>query len=136
MGYNMANKQMKKILLMLAFILTAGVIIAANPPQLSGKTFLHGETSFSFSSSNKVQYLCGDDRNVDEMIERQGTYSVQEMGFKTKTSTSHGSIYRWKVTINVQMSYGSKTLTGWLDVYEDGVIVGGEMNIDGKIYNS
>lgn len=136
MGYNLANNQMKKALLLLTLIMSVGVIFAGNPPQLNGKTFLHGQTSFSFSSSNKVIYLCGDDRNTSEMIERQGTYSAQEMGFKTKTSTSHGSIYRWKVTINVEMSYGSKTLTGWLDVYEDGVIVGGEMNIDGKIYNS
>lgn len=116
--------------------MSVGVIIAANPPQLSGKTFMNGQTSFSFSSSNRVEYLYGDDRNADDMTYRQGTYSVQEMGFKTKTSTSHGSIYRWKVTINVEMSYGSKTITGWLDVYEDGVIVGGEMNIDGNIYRS
>ncbi len=127
---------MKKIVFLLTFIMSVGVIIAANPPQLSGKTFMNGQTSFSFSSSNRVEYLYGDDRNADDMTYRQGTYSVQEMGFKTKTSTSHGSIYRWKVTINVEMSYGSKTITGWLDVYEDGVIVGGEMNIDGNIYRS
>lgn len=120
----------------LAFIFSVGVILAANPPQLNGKTFYNGNTSFSFSSSNKVEYLYGEGRNTDDYIYRKGTYSTQEMGFKTKTSTSHGSIYRWKVTINVEMSYGTKTLTAYLDVYEDGVIVKDEMNIDGNIYKN
>lgn len=110
---------MKKILLMLAFILTAGIVCAANQPKMTGKVLRHGETYLDFSSTNKGVYSFSDG---SETITRTFTWSAKLM--MQQKNYSDGPVYKWQITVKIVMSYGTKELKFYVDAYEDGSLRG------------
>ncbi|MBO5314229.1 MAG: hypothetical protein J6A70_02970 [Prevotella sp.] len=111
---------MKKILLLLIFVLSVGICDAANQPRISGKVFRSGETFLDFSSSTKGVYSYSEDnRNV---ITRTFTYSTRYL--MKSNNYSKGPIYKWQITVRVAMSYGTKDLKFYVETYENGSLKG------------
>lgn len=118
------QRKMKKLVLMLAFVFAASIISVAAQPKLDGVTFRSKDgTTLDFYSTRVIYHYDGIARNCDWRTELLG---------KTGKS-SNGSIYTWKVIIEIPLSNRIQTLVGYIEVYEDGTIKG-DMNIDGNIW--